>query len=198
MCTHNPYKHQAKIEKEKKDFAYRSNALKFFNKETSWVRGDQRAATGLSRTQSDLYTRALAIQAQGRQLSQQAVAEYGQKQFAGFAGGGSASRTAGRNTYLALLAKQSQIESKINSTFGREMAHAQTGAVRQYQNKIAKNRQALGLPPEYGAPVMYRRQSLWEQAQPIVDFASTAMSFATGMPVGVKDGYSVNMFGGRI
>ena len=173
MCTHNPYKHQAKIEKEKKDYAYRSNALKFFNKETSWVRGDQRAATGLSRTQSDLYTRALAIQAQGRQLSQQAVAEYGQKQFVDEGG---RSRTAGRNTYLALLAKQSQIESKINSTFGREMAHAQTGAVRQYQNKIAKNRQALGLPPEYGAPVMYRRQSLWERAQPIVDFASTVMT----------------------
>ena len=166
MCTHNPYKHQAKIEKEKKDYAYRSNALKFFNKETSWVRGDQRAATGLSRTQ-----------AQGRQVSQQAVAEYGQKQFVDEGG---RSRTAGRNTYLALLAKQSQIESKINSTFGREMAHAQTGAVRQYQNKIAKNRQALGLPPEYGAPVMYRRQSLWEQAQPMLEFASTVASIGTG------------------
>ena len=177
MCTHNPYKHQAKIDKQKKDFAYKSNALKFFNKETSWVRANQRAATGLSRTQSDLYTKALDIQARGRQMSQEAAAEYGQKQFAGFAGGGSASRTAGRNAYLALLAKQSQIESKINSTFGREMAHAQTGAVRQYQSKIAKNRQSLGLPPEYGAPVMYRRQSLWEQAQPIVDFAKFAMSF---------------------
>jgi len=52
------------------------------------------------------------------------------------------------------------------------MAHAQTGAVRQYQNKIAKNRQSLGLPPEYGAPVMYRRRSLWEKAQPVISAAS--------------------------
>ena len=180
MCTSNPNKQLAEIEKAKRDYAYNSAALKYWNKETSWVRADQRAATGLSRTQSDLYTKALDIQARGRQMSQEAVAEYGQKQFAGFAGGGSASRTAGRNTYLALLAKQSQIESKINSTFGREMAHAQTGAVRQYQSKIAKNRQSLGLPPEYGAPIMYRRQSLWEQVQPIVDLAQTAMTFSQG------------------
>ena len=189
MCTSNPYKHQAKIEKQKKDFAYRSNALKYWNKETSWVRADQRAATGLSRTQSDLYSRALAIQAQGRQMSQNAVVEYGQKQFVDEGG---RSRTAGKNTFLALLAKQSQIESKINSTFGRDMAHAQTGAIRQYQSKIAKNRQSLGLPPEYGAPVMYRRQSLWERAQPVLDAASTVMTFATGIPV--KPG-GQNIFG---
>ena len=172
MCTSNPYKQQANIEKQKKDYAYASEALKYWNKETSWVRANQRAATGLSRTQSDLYTRALAIQAQGRQISQEAVTAYGQKQFAGHAGGEAASRTAGRNTFLALLAKQSQIESKINSTFGRDMAYAQTGAVRQYQNKIAKNRQSLGLPPEYGAPVMYRKQSLWEKAQPVISAAT--------------------------
>ena len=180
MCTHNPYKHQAKIDKQKKDFAYRSNALKFFNKETSWVRANQRAATGLSRTQSDLYTKALDIQARGRQMSQEAVAEYGQKQFAGFAGGGSASRTAGRNTFLMYLAKKSQIDSKINSTFGRDMAHAQTGVIRQYQNKIATNRQALGLPPEYGAPVQYIGQSLWDKAKPVLDAASTVASIGTG------------------
>ena len=180
MCTSNPNKQLAEIEKAKRDYAYNSAALKYWNKETSWVRADQRAAMGLSRTQADLYTRALAIQAKGRMMAQQDAAEYGQKQFAGFAGGGSASRTAGRNTFLMYLAKKSQIDSKINSTFGRDMAHAQTGVIRQYQNKIATNRQALGLPPEYGAPVQYIGQSLWDKAKPVLDAASTVASIGTG------------------
>ena len=50
---------QARIEKKKKDARYASEKLKYWNRETSFVRGEQRLAMGLSRAQSDAYQKAL-------------------------------------------------------------------------------------------------------------------------------------------
>ena len=187
MCA-DPNKEQAKLEKHKRDYAFRSAELKHLNSYTSYIRGQAAAATGLSRTKSDLYTRALQVQSQGRLLAQQAEAAYRQKQFAGFAGGGSASRTAGRGDFLALLAKQSQIESKISNTFGRDMSTALQGVGRQYENKLAMNRERLGLPPTYGPAVGYLKQSLWQRTAPVREM----IAFATGTTVN-SDGD--NIFG---
>ena len=141
----------AREKHREKNYQFKSNALKYWNKETSYVRGRQTAATGYSRTKSDIYEQALNIQGQGRKLQEQATTEYGQKRFVDEGG---SDRRAGRNQYIALLNKQSDIESKINNTFGRTAAKAKVGATRQYQNYISRNREKLGLPPEYGAPVM--------------------------------------------
>ena len=141
----------AREKHREKNFAFKSNSTKYWNKETSYVRGIETAATGYSRTSSDIYEQALNIQGQGRKLQEQAATQYGAAQFVDEGG---SSRTAGRNQYLALLNKQSAIESKINNTFGRTAAKARVGAARQYQNAISTNREKLGLPPEYGAPVM--------------------------------------------
>ena len=141
----------AREKHREKNFAFKSNSTKYWNKETSYVRGIETAATGYSRTSSDIYEQALNIQGQGRKLQEQAATQYGATQFVDEGG---SSRTAGRNQYLALLNKQSAIESKINNTFGRTAAKAKVGAARQYQNAISTNREKLGLPPEYGAPVM--------------------------------------------
>jgi hypothetical protein len=141
----------AREKHREKNFAFKSNSTKYWNKETSYVRGIETAATGYSRTSSDIYEQALNIQGQGRKLQEQAATQYGATQFVDEGG---SSRTAGRNQYLALLNKQSAIESKINNTFGRTAAKAKVGAARQYQNAISTNREKLGLPPEYGAPIM--------------------------------------------
>ena len=141
----------AREKHREKNFAFKSNSTKYWNKETSYVRGIETAATGYSRTSSDIYEQALNIQGQGRKLQEQATAQYGAAQFVDEGG---RSRSAGRNQYLALLNKQSAIESKINNTFGRTAAKARVGAARQYQNAISTNREKLGLPPEYGAPIM--------------------------------------------
>ena len=141
----------AREKHREKNFAFKSNSTKYWNKETSYVRGIETAATGYSRTSSDIYEQALNIQGQGRKLQEQAAAQYGATQFVDEGG---RSRSAGRNQYLALLNKQSAIESKINNTFGRTAAKARVGAARQYQNAISTNREKLGLPPEYGAPIM--------------------------------------------
>ena len=62
MCAPDPNRGarmQAKIEKKKKDAAYASAKLKYWNRETSYVRGTHRIGMGLSRSQSDAYTKAL-------------------------------------------------------------------------------------------------------------------------------------------
>jgi hypothetical protein len=144
-------RHAAREKHREKNYQFKSNALKYWNKETSYVRGRQTAATGYSRTKSDIYEQALNIQSQGRKLQEQATTQYGQQRFVDEGG---SDRKRHRNQYIALLNKQSDIESKINNTFGRTAAKAKVGATRQYQNYISRNREKLGLPPEYGAPVM--------------------------------------------
>ena len=89
---------------------------------------------------------------------------------------GGRSATAGRNSYLALLSKTAEIESKIGNTLGREYASANQGLDRQYMNKVALNRQKLGLPSEYGPAVFEQQQSLWQKTAPIRDMASFVMT----------------------
>ncbi len=181
MCT-NPHKHTAKLEKQKKDFAFGSNVLKYRNSESSFKQSNNRNVIGLSRGKSDVYTRALDIVGKGRKVLETATREYAIKGGALAAQGGR-SKTAGRNDYLALLYKTQEIESKIGSTLGKEYASATQGLNRKFQNQVALNREKLGLPPEYGAPVMVQQQSLWQKTAPIRD----AIAFATGTYTSGKD-----------
>ncbi len=59
-----------------KDAKYRSESLKFWNRETSAVRGMQRAATGYSRAISNDYQRALYVQGQARKAYQAGFIKY--------------------------------------------------------------------------------------------------------------------------
>ena len=180
MCT-NPHKHTAKLEKHKRDYQFASNENKFRNKEASWKIGHNRNVIGLSRGRSDVQTKALDIVGKGRKILETATKEYAMKG-GSLAAQGGRSATAGRNSYLALLSKTAEIESKIGNTLGREYASANQGLDRQYMNKVAMNRQKLGLPAEYGPAVFEQQQSLWQKTAPIRDMASFAVSMATGMP----------------
>lgn len=177
MCARNPDKDRAKIEKANKDYAFRSKGNQFHNKETSYVRGKRRNVIGFSRGRSDIQTKALSIIGKGRQLKEDAVRSYTKDASLAKAAEGGRSTRAGKNKYLELLAKQSRIESKISNTLGRDQSSAIQGITRQYQNKEATNRSKLGLPPEYGPRVMYRKQSLWEKLQPVRDIVGLATPF---------------------
>ena len=179
VCT-NPYKHEAKLNKHKRDYRFRAEENKFRGKEASWKMGQNRNVIGLSRDRSDIYTKKLDIIGKGRQLSEEATKQYYISDSSVKAAEGGRSRTAGRNDYLALLAKTSQIENKIDNVLGPESATAMQGIDRKYQNKVAMNRQKLGLPGQYGPAVFERQQSPWERIQPVVQFAKTAMTFAGG------------------
>ena len=46
------------------------------------------------------------------------------------------------------------MEATVQNVFGRNMAYSQEGIKRVFQAKQADAREALGIRPEYGAPVM--------------------------------------------
>jgi hypothetical protein len=147
---------QARVEKMKKDTQYKSEALKYWNRETQFVRGKQRVATGFSRAKSDAYVSALYALGKGRQ--QQQALEVKKRELPNrFMTGDSRtsfSRTYGRSKHKEILAAQAQIESSIDTQFGRNMDAKMTKISRYRNIALARNREKLGVRPEYGAPVM--------------------------------------------
>tara|TARA_Y100001968_G_scaffold34934_1_gene26797 strand:+ start:113 stop:886 length:774 start_codon:yes stop_codon:yes gene_type:complete len=157
VCAPDPnagIRYQAKQEKKKKDQQYRSASLKYWNREVSAKQRSNTLTRGLSRARSDVYTRALWALGKGRQANEKLyrtrakLSKYDQKT------GTSRSSKYMTSKYQEILNQQSRIESTINNTFGRNMDIQQQGIIRQHQSYVAKNRQKLGVRPEYGAPVM--------------------------------------------
>ena len=142
---------QARAQAAAKDARYKSEALKFFNRETTLERTQQQNVIGLSRDQSDAYAQAIATIGKGRKRVEDATRAY----FATMpVDEGGRSRSFGRNKYLTLLAQNAEVESTIQNVLGRNMAYSQEGAKRKFQVAQAQAREALGIRPEYGAPVM--------------------------------------------
>jgi len=142
---------QARARAAEKDARYKSESLKFFNRETTLERTQQQNVIGFSRDQSDAYAQAIATIGKGRKRVEDATRAY----FATMSvDEGGRSRRFGKLKYQGLLAKNAEVESTIQNVLGRNMAYSQEGARRVFQVKQASARQALGIRPEYGAPVM--------------------------------------------
>ena len=134
-----------------KDARYKSESLKFFNREVTLERTQNRNVIGLSRDQSDAYAQALATIGKGRRRVEDATRAYFTSQAVDEGG---RSRKFGKKKYLELLAKNAEVEGVIQNVLGRNQAYAQQGILRKYQVAEAQGREALGIRPEYGAPVM--------------------------------------------
>ena len=181
MCAPDPnagIRMQAKLRNKEKWASYDSQSLKYWNRETSYVRGKDTATIGLSRARGDAYYSALHTQGKGRQAKEALFKQYAAKQ-KGFEDGRSRQLRSGRsNEFLDLLAKQSNIENTIHQTFGRNMAIAEQGMKRQYMNAISKNRQALGIAPtEFGPPTMMPPKDRGG----LLGLVSTGLSFVPGL-----------------
>ena len=142
---------QARAEAAAKDARYKSDALKFFNKEVTLERTQQQNIIGLTKDQSDAYAQALATQGKGRRTVEDAAKAYFTKMQSNEGG---RSRRFGKLRYLELLQKNADVEATVQNVFGRNMAYSQEGIKRVFQAKQASAREALGIRPEYGAPVM--------------------------------------------
>ena len=145
---------QQKQRWREKNATFAQQALKFFNKETSLARTQQRNVIGYGRDLSDAYVRALYTQGKGRLAVQEAAKKFYSNKARGKALQGGRSRKAGRNAYLNYLGTAAKVDGVMEATFGRNMAYAQEGARRKFLNRNAKAREALGIPAAYGAPVM--------------------------------------------
>ena len=142
---------QARAEARAKDARFAAEGLKFFNRESTLERTQNRNVIGLSRDQSDAYAQAISTIGKGRKRVEDAARAY----FATMpVNEGGRSRTFGKQKYLTLLSKNAEVEGVIQNVLGRNQAYAQQGIQRVFQSKQATAREALGIRPEYGAPVM--------------------------------------------
>ncbi len=145
---------QAKQRWMEKDANYRSASLKFWNRETTGQRGLNTATIGFSRAMSNDLQRALYVQGQSRQQYESLFSKF-------YAQGGDMrgkqegrSRTAGRKGLLALTRARGALNNAVRNEFGPNMARRQQARLRQYQGARAKAINAIGVRPEYGAPVL--------------------------------------------
>ena len=167
---------QAKQRWMEKDANYRSASLKFWNKETTGQRGLNTATIGFSRAMSNDLQRALYVQGQARQQYETTFAKY-------YAQGGDIigkqegrSRTAGRKGLLALTRVRGALNNAVRNEYGANMARRQQARLRQYQAARAKAINAIGVRPEYGAPVLMPPSNRLGGA---LQLASQALSIAT-------------------
>ena len=141
----------ARQRRKEKDFAYAQEGLKFFNREANYEKTLDANVIGYSRSISDAYSKALYTQAKCRKELENATKLYFSKKSANEGG---RSRRFGLKQYQALLQAKAEVQGINRTNFGRNMAVAQEGARRQFQNANAQAREDLGLPPIYGMPVM--------------------------------------------
>ena len=158
-----------------KDAKYRSESLKYWNRETSAIRGMQRAATGYSRAISNDYQRALYVQGQARKAYQAGFIKY--QQTKGSVDEGGRDRRAKRKGLVALTRARGQLDNAVQNEFGVQMQRRYRARTLQFQNFQAKKREALGIRPEYGAPVL----------MPPSDRLSGALSIASQV-IGIVSG----------
>ena len=134
-----------------KDANFRAEGLKFFNKETQLERALDANVIGFSRDRSDAYVKALKTVGKGRAQIEDATRAYFASQKVNE--GGRSSRFGFKN-YQLLLSKRKEVDSVIDNVLGSNQAYANTLAQRKFQGQNARAREALGIPPSYGAPVM--------------------------------------------
>ena len=170
-----------------KDAKYKSESLKFFNREAQAVKNSNLAATGFSRSISDDYQRARYAQGQAFKALEQGYTSYFASKETAKALEGGRSRTAGRKNLVSLLRAQGKLEAGIENEFGANMQRRFTAQRRKYQTVLAKNRQTLGIRPEYGAPVLMPPSDRLSGA---LSIASQVMSIGT-MPLGGTEGATI-------
>ena len=141
----------AKQRKMVKDALFEQERLKFFNKETTLERTQNRNVIGYSRDLADAYVKALNIQGKGRMAVQRAATKYFSRKKIDEGG---RSRSFGKNDYKALLAARAEVDGIVDTTLRRNMSYFQEGARRKFTAAQGAAREALGVPAAYGAPVM--------------------------------------------
>ena len=91
---------------------------------------------------------------------------------------GGKSRRFGAKQYQLLLAKRSKVDSVIDNVLGQDAATVRQLNVRKFQQKNAAAREALGIPPSYGTPVMMPPTNRLGGA---LQIAQTGLSIASSM-----------------
>ena len=142
---------RAKAEWREKNRIFFANKIGFHNKEEQLEQAQNTNVIGYSRDVSDAYAAAITTIGKGRAAIEDATKAFLASKSINEGG---RARKFGRNKYLALLQKTKEVEGVVDAVLGRNMAYMHQGAVRKFQGANAQAREALGVAPTYGAPVM--------------------------------------------
>ena len=142
----------AKERHANKMFAYKSNSVKYWNRETDFTAKKQFIqGIGESRQLSDIRQAVMNKRAAGLSGKEKLARQYAATQYVNEGGG---ARSAGRNKYLELLNAESKIDAGIARLAGRGQGILLEKQRRTRSSMLAANRKQLGVSPEFGAPVM--------------------------------------------
>tara|TARA_A100001391_G_scaffold44496_2_gene25953 strand:+ start:517 stop:1074 length:558 start_codon:yes stop_codon:yes gene_type:complete len=158
-----------------KDAKYRSESLKFFNRETTAQRGLELAAKGFSRDISDDYQRALYVQGRARAQYEALYMKYLKGKGTVDEGGRARRRTTGLRE---MIRAKGALENAVSNEFGANMQRRFIARRRKYEAATARSREALGVRPEYGAPVLMPPTDRLSGA---LSIASQVVSIASGL-----------------
>ena len=143
---------QAKQKWLDKNAKYRSEGLKYFNREAGYKKSLQDNVIGFSRATSDAYSKAVYARGSAMKQTESLMKNYFRKQKVNQGG---RARSYGRSAELMqLLFAKGQLRNKVRNQYGRNQALNYQRNLRKKQSMDAKNRKTLGFTPEYGAPVL--------------------------------------------
>ena len=176
----------AKERHANKMFAYKSDSVKYWNRETDFKNKRQFIqGIGESRQLSDIRQAVEQKRAAGLSAKEQLARKYSATQYVNEGGG---SRTAGRNKYLELLNAEDQIDKGIAKLAGRGQGILLEGQRRTRQKKLAEAEKAVGVRPEFGMAVQMPGVDRGAQVMGAVSTAlSIASLFAAGSDVRLKE-----------
>ena len=137
-----------------KDAKYRSESLKYFNREAQAVKKKGENTRGYSIEISNDLERARYVQGQALKAYEKGFISYQSNKATAQAKQAGRSRTAGRASMLGLLRAQGSLESSVRNEFGINMQRRYRARLAKLQSEQAKARNTLGVKPEYGAPVL--------------------------------------------
>jgi len=176
----------AKEKHQQKMFNYKSQSVKYWNRETRYV--NQKSAIlslGESRGRSDIMQMIERKRAAGLTAKESTAKAYAAGQYVPT---GEGSRTAGRNTWLGYLAAKKKVDTGIKQAAGRGQGILLEGLKRNRTQMLAKAETSVGARPEFGAAVTMPGRDTGAQVMGAVSTAlSIASLFAGGSDIRMKE-----------
>ncbi len=175
----------ARQRNNQKIYNYKSNAIKYWNKETTFTKNSKFiTGMGYSRDLSDLQVQFDAAKGKVFQ-GKEALAR--QDFSTSYVDEGGGSRLAGRAKRMAnYFAKTKELDNSLSKLYGQGEATMLTNLERRKTSMLQKNKSQLGLPPEFGPPTMMPPR---DTGGMILSGLQTGLSIAGSM-------YGLGAFGG--
>ena len=175
----------AREKHRQKMFNYKSDSVKYWNRETDFKNKKQFIqGIGESRQLSDIRQAVEQKRAAGLSGKEKLARKYASTQYVNEGGG---ARSAGRNKYLELLNAESKIDSGIAKLAGRGQGILLEGQRRTRSQRLSKNLKELGMRPEFGAAVTMPGRDTGAMAMGAISTALSIASLFAGSDIRMKE-----------